>query len=113
MTKDILPGSRTRTYAEQQTMVATLARQSHAAYEVPSVLEAVACIFAQYFRSSLIGSNNPPTRLFSDNPWTYIRCKDNVDSYQLVVGGFAPSGLLVHNYSYDLAHVCVAGLRKF
>ena len=93
MTKDVLPGSRNRTYAEQQTIVATLATQSHAAYEVPSILEAVACIFAQYFRSSLIGSNGPPTRLFSDNPWTYTRCKENVDGYQVVVGGFAPAGL--------------------
>ena len=113
MTKDVLPGSRNKTYAEQQTMVATLARQSHAAYEVPSVLEAVACIFAQYFRSSLIGSNNPPTQLFSYNPRrTYTRCKENVESYQVVVGGFAPYGLSVTGIR-DCVSIGVAGLRKF
>ena len=113
MTKDVLSGSRHRAYAQQQTMVATLATQSHVAYEVPSILEAVACIFAQYFRSSLIGSNGPPTRLFSDNPRTYTRCKENVDSYQVVVGGFAPAGLLVSYRVYDFDDFGVAGLRKF
>ena len=94
MTKDVLPGSRNRIYTGQQTMVATLATQSHTAYEVPSVIEATACIFANFFRSS--------TRLFSNDPSTYTRCKDNVEGYQLVVGGFAPSGLAVDcSHYYD------------
>jgi hypothetical protein len=104
MTKDVLPGSRNKSYAEQQRIVDELAKKTLISYEVPGVLESVACIFSQYF-----GSN---TRLFTDNPWTYTRCKETVQGYQIVVGGFAPAGLCVCNcYGYD--YFGVAALRKF
>ena len=85
MTKDVLPGSRDKSYTEQKEIVADLAQKAIIGYEVPETLEAAVCILAQYF-----GSN---TRLFSDSPWTYTRCKENVQGYQIVVGGFAPAGL--------------------
>ena len=104
MTKDVLPGSGYKSYAEQQKIVAELDKKFQIRYEVPGVLESVACIFSQYF-----GSN---TRLFTDNPWTYTRCKETVQGYQIVVGGFAPAGLCVCNcYGYD--YFGVAALRKF
>ena len=104
MTKDVLPGSRNKSYDEQQQIVTELAEQSPIRYGVPGVLESAACILSQYF-----GSN---TRLFSHNPLTYTRCKEEVRGYQIVVGGFAPAGLSV-NDGCDDGNVGVAALRKF
>jgi len=105
MTTDVLPGSRNKSYAEQQKMVADLAEKSPISYEVPETLESAACILSQYFGSK--------TRLFSDNPWTYTRCKEKVRDYQTVVGGFAPAGLGVDDDTYAYVHIGVAALRKF
>ena len=107
MTKDVLPGSRDKSYAEQQAMVAALARTSGSSYEVPRVLDATACIFMNYLASP------SRTRLFSDSPWTYTRCQEQVQDYQVLVGGFAPAGLLVNFSVYDYDYFGVAALWKF
>ena len=105
MTKGILPGSRAKNYGEQQKIVADLAKKSLIGYEVPETLESAVCILSQYFGSNI--------RLFSDNPLTYTRCKDKVQGYQTVVGGFAPAGLCVIYRNYDRDNIGVAALRKF
>jgi hypothetical protein len=105
MTKDVLPGSRGKSYAEQQAIVAGVAANNLISFEVPGVLESVACILSQFFLDS-------KTRLFGDNPWTYTRCPEQARGYQIVVGGFAPAGLLV-DYIYDYDCLGVAALRKF
>ena len=113
MTKDVLPGSRSISYAKQQALVAERANDSQAAYEVPTTLEAVACIFAQYFSSSLLRAEpGTYTRLFSDSPCTYTRTKDNVKGFQSVVGGFALYGLHVDFVYYGDGITGVAALRK-
>jgi F-box-like len=105
MTKDVLPGSRNKSYAEQQKIVAELAKKFLISYEVPETLESAACILSQYFGSNI--------RLFSDKPWTFTRCKEKVQDYQTVVGGFAPAGLDVYCDNYDYDDIGVAALRKF
>jgi len=105
MTTDVLPGSRNKSCGEQQKIVADLAEKSLISYEVPETLESVACIFSQYFGSNI--------RLFGDNPCTYTRCKEKVQGYQLVVGGFTPAGLRVSRYNYGNDYIGVAALRKF
>ena len=105
MTKDVLPGSRNKSYGEQQKIVADLAEKSLISYEVPEILESATCILSQYFGSNI--------RLFSDSPWTYTRCQENIQGYQVVVGGFAPAGLCVSSYNYDYDYIGVAALRKF
>ena len=106
MTKDVLPGSRTKSYTDQQDMVANLAQKVLIGYEIPGTLEASACILSQFFDSSI--------RLFNDNPWTFTRCKDNVHGgAQTVVGGFAPAGLFVSRNPYADDYIGVAALRKF
>ncbi len=100
MTKDVLPESRNKSYGEQQKIVADLAKKSLISYEVPEILESAVCILSQYFGSNI--------RLFSDNPWTYTRCKDKVQGYQTVVGGFAPAGLYLH---YDTMSATALALR--
>ena len=77
MTKDVLPESRNKSYARQQEMITELA-QKNIGYEVPETLEAVACIFAQYFGSNI--------RLFNELS-SYTRCKEGL-LYQIIVGGF-------------------------
>ena len=110
MTREVLLGSRGISFAKQQAMVAKLAEDSQATYEVPTTLEAVTCIFAQYFSSSLL-SNDPSTYkcLFGD---TYTRTQWKTQGFQDVVGGFALSGLCVNHGRYDVGDVGVAGLRK-
>ena len=105
MTKDVLPGSKNKSYGEQQKIVAELAEKSLISYEVPEALESAVCILSQYFDSNI--------RLFSDGPWTYTRCKDKVQGYQIIVGGFAPAGLCVSYHDYDYDYIGVAALRKF
>jgi F-box domain len=106
MTKDVLPGSRYKSYDKQKYIIANLAQKALIGYEVPETLEAAACILAKYFDSN--------TRLFSDNPWTYTRCKENVQNLQTFVGGFAPAGLDVYCCNcYDFDIIGVAALRKF
>jgi len=105
MTKDVLPGSKAKFYGEQQKIVADLAEKSLISYEVPETLESAVCILSQYFGSNI--------RLFSDSPSIYTRCKDKVQGYQTVVGGFAPAGLVVRRNDYDDDDIGVAALRKF
>lgn len=104
MTKDVLPGSSNKSYDEQQKIVADLAKTSLINYEVPETLEAAACLLSQYFGSNI--------RLFSDNPWTYTHCKENVQGYQVFVGGFSPAGLRVSNCMTPPTSLSVAALRR-
>ncbi len=105
MTRDILPGTRGRSYAEQQRMIADLASESLNGYGVPGILKATACIFSQYFGSS--------KRLFSDDPRTYIRCVEEVKGLQIVVGDFAPAGLDVIDEAHIEDYTGVAVMREF
>ena len=115
MTKDVLGGtdigvngSRNKSYEDQQAMVNKLTEDCGVDYVVPKTLEAVAVIIAQFLRGK--------ARLFGDNPWTYIRCKEKLGNNQMVVGGFAPVGLCVSfSFSSHFVHdyIGVAGLRKF
>jgi hypothetical protein len=106
MTKNVLSGSRCKSYIKQKNIVAEFAKTARVPYEVPTILEAATCILAEYSRSG--------KRLFSDRPWIYTRCQDNVQGYQMIVGGFAPAGLRVHiSPYYDRNHIGVAALRKF
>jgi hypothetical protein len=104
MTKDVLPGSRNKSYSQQKTIIDELAKTTRVPYQVPITLEAATCILAEYFRSE--------NRLFSDSPWTCTRCQENVQSYQVVVGGFTPAGLAVGGL-YKNDNIGIAALRKF
>jgi hypothetical protein len=100
MTNDVLPGSRNQTYDTQKKLVASLK-----GYEVPKVLDAATAI--------LYANQYSKKRFFSDNPWTFTRCMENIQGYQLVVGGFIP-GCLYFNYNnFDDDSIGVGGLRKF
>jgi hypothetical protein len=105
MTKNVVPGSRNKSYAKQQKIVAGLAEKSLMDYEVPDTLSSAACILSQYFLDS-------KTRLFSDAPWTYTSCKEEIQGYQTAVGGFSPAGLSITSNS-DIKLIGMAAMRKF
>jgi energy-coupling factor transporter ATP-binding protein EcfA2 len=113
MTRDVLPESRNKTYADQKELVAGHAMRTGLPYELPKALEAATAILTHYVRNG--------ERLYSTNPWTYTRCQEWVlyqsNKYPAVVGGFESSSLGVSrsHYGYD-DRSCghgVAGFRKF
>ncbi|MBA3604031.1 MAG: hypothetical protein H0W50_10440 [Parachlamydiaceae bacterium] len=106
MSKDVLNGSRNKSFKKQQKMVSELSKKASVQCEVPKALEAVVSILTHQVRSGV--------RLFSDNPVTYTRCLEELADFQVLVGGFAPSGLRVP-YLLSYANPCfgVAVLRKF
>ncbi len=86
MTRDVIPGSRSKSYAAQQELLTRLSQKANVVYEVPRILDATVCLFMEYVRSG--------AWLYSDNPWTYTRCQEKYNSkWQLVVGGVALDGL--------------------
>jgi hypothetical protein len=109
MTRDVVAGTRNKSYADQQKIVAR-----YSGYEVPGILDAATAILMWYAKTG--------NRLYANNPLTYTRCRDSVEyegkKYPLAVGGFVSgsdglgvnvdyAGHWVDNDSYGLA-----GLRR-
>ena len=102
MTKDVIPGSRAKTYAQQKKLVT-----KYPPYRLPQVREAVICIAMEYIFSQRY--------IYGQDPWTYTRCQETVADWPVVVGGFGSGGLGVYNDndSYDLEDYGVGFLREF
>jgi len=100
MTKDVIPNSRNETYAKQKILL-----EQCSDYKVPDLLSAATCILMNFV--------DKDERLYSDDPYTYTRCEETVESYQTAVGGLAPAGLVVYNPYFDSVESGVAALRKF
>ena len=108
MTRDVLEGSRKKSYKDQKFLVAGHAKRDGLPYKLPGALEAATAILSHYVRSR--------ERLYTDDPWTYTRCQELVDNrYPVSVGGFSSGGLGVSgSFYYDYHHYDgVASLRKF
>jgi hypothetical protein len=108
MTRDVLPKSRSNTYAAQEKLVADHARRVSLPYEMPKALEAAAAILTHHVRDG--------ERLYSDSPWTYTHCQEGIlhqsGECPAVVGGFGPSGLRIRYDDYDHDDYGVAGCLK-
>jgi 50S ribosome-binding GTPase len=109
MTREVLEGSRHKSYGDQKDLVAQCAKKTQQPYELPGVLEAAAAILLHHARTG--------ERLLGDDPWTYTRCRDLVayegTNYPAVVGGFDSSGLNFYYYFIDLSSLGVVCSRKF
>jgi len=105
MTTDVIPGSRNNIYSNQKALIAKFANQTKINYEVPNAVDSAICIFMHH-----VGSGQ---RLFIDAPVTYTRCQENIQSIQVVVGGFSRAGLNVNASRFDYDDIGVAALRKF
>lgn len=105
MRKDVIPGSRSKTYDQQKQLVQD-AEGSNC--QIPGALEATAGILMYYFKTGKI--------LYGQNPWTYTRCQETVTTNQwpVAIGGFSPGGLYVFFRPFGL-YDChgVAVVRKF
>jgi hypothetical protein len=100
-----LQGSRGQTYAKQEELIDQL----------PGCERAGAlAVIALNMMSYVISKEQPPTRLFGDNPRTYTWCGEQKkeNEYHVVVGDFAPRGLHVCEYSTVQKDVGVTPLRK-
>jgi hypothetical protein len=111
MTRDVLPGSRDKSYRDQKKLIAGHAKRTGLPYELPKALEAAAAILTHHVRDG--------ERLYSDDPWTYTRCQELIvdpgegKKYPAVVGGFGSSDLAVSYFYCDGRDGGVAGFRKF
>jgi len=104
MTKDVIPGSRNKTYDEQKQLVK---EKREGVYELPSAIEAAASILMHYFKTN--------EHLYGQHPWTYTRCQETVieNQWPVAIGGFSPGGLDVHYYWSDYDFYGVAAAWKF
>jgi len=108
MTRDVLEGTRNKSYADQTQIVSGFRQKTGIDYQPPKLLEAAVCILMEHASKG--------TRLYSDSPWTFTRCQEKYENHdwQMVIGGFAVAGLVVSNGRYDGdAHRGLASLRKF
>lgn len=107
MTKQVLPGTIGLWKDKQMDLMRRYAEKTKIAYEVPKILEAVVCIFAEYVRT------DNKTRLFSDKHSRLIRCKEKIDDIHVVVGAFDKSGLCLFSDAAGLVNSGLAVLRNF
>lgn len=105
MTKYSIPGSRNKTYVEQKTLVQDLAQMSKTPYEIPTVLDAVICIYMNFVNSGI--------RLFNETPENYTRCQP-IDFTGVIIGNFSLKHLniLPFNSFSRNSNIGVAALRK-
>ncbi|HEY4832974.1 MAG TPA: hypothetical protein VIH61_10495 [Waddliaceae bacterium] len=85
MTRDVIPGSRNKSYANQKAML------EGTGYVLPQAVEAVVCILAEFVASG--------TYLYGQDPLiTYTCCEETVKKgkYPVVVGSFCSLGLIVY-----------------
>jgi hypothetical protein len=89
MTRELLEGSRGKSFATQQAMVTGLAldESGRPVYAVPKTLEATLGIFTEYFMTTVLGTPEVPegipgTRLLNDDGelWSYTRCQEETES---------------------------------
>ena len=115
LTRDVLPGSRSNPYADQQTLIAT--QTSHTdgpPYETPHVLEAATAILSHYVRSGDRLYEGGSDELLS----TSTRCAELLEdvaghSLPVTVGRFCSRGLVFLGGFDDDAESGVSCLRKF
>ena len=101
ITNNVFKKSRNLSVSDQKALVRKID------CEMPRVLEATVLLVVTFMSSG--------ERLYSDNPWTYTRCSEQLAGYQLVVGGFSPDGVHVDDDDdFDIGNVGVGGVfRKF
>jgi hypothetical protein len=116
MTREVLKGSRGKSYADQKGVVERFTKKTQQPYELPGVLEAATAILMHHACTG--------ERLLGNHPWTYTRCRELVGGlgplygkFPVAVGGFGSSGLGVicdgsYGYDYD-GRIGVVCSRKF
>ena len=112
MTKEVIPGSRNKTYDDQKQLFQE--SQSNG-YELPIAIEAAASILMHYFKTDKY--------LYGQDPKTFTRCKEIINPQSqwrdgpcpVVIGGFSNWGIDVEASigRRSAERVGVAAVRKF
>ena len=105
MTRDVIPGSRNKSYQQQRNILTHYTKESSQPYKFPTAIEAATCILMEYVQTG--------TKLYGNIPWTYTLCQEGV-----AVGGFG--GLVARGLDiitptphWDNDDICgVSGSRK-
>ncbi|MCB9092835.1 MAG: TIR domain-containing protein [Halobacteriovoraceae bacterium] len=113
MTRDVIEGSRNKSYDDQKKLVQSHAQKTKTPYEMPMALDAATAILMHYVETG--------KALYTDDKlgpqWTYTRCQEKVNNNQwpATIGGFAAGGLSVDNADF-VDHWFFSGVgcvRKF
>ena len=104
MTKDVIPGSRNKTYDKQKQLVQ---EKGAGDYELPSAIEAAASILMHYFKTD--------EHLYGRHPWTFTRCQETVTEHQwpVAIGDFSRGALYAFSWQSSGLVCGVAAVRKF
>ncbi|MCU0317895.1 MAG: hypothetical protein MUC61_00950 [Amoebophilaceae bacterium] len=119
LTRDILPGSRSKPYTVQQALVAAQApRVDHSPYEIPNVLETATAILSHYVRSSHRLYEGYEGAGIDELPSTSTRCTVLLEDIAehpspIAVGRFCSRGLVFLSGFDDDAELGISCLRKF
>lgn len=104
ITKGVIPNSRSKTYKEQIALV-----EAKKVYKLPNTLEAATSIFTHYFKTNEM--------LYGQDPWTYIRCADNVGRHPcpVAVGRFSHQGVdfCIDHPADSRSSIGVSVVRRF
>ena len=103
MTRDVVEGSRSKSYADQRTFLEQQAKAVGIPYVLPPILSGVVSTLCHHVATG--------EKLFPSNPYTYSRCAETLaDGPPLVFGSFDSSGLSVHDINgYADVYIGVAG----
>ena len=84
MTRGIIPGSKNKTYAQQQLRV-----EAETGYYIPDLLSAAVCILTYYVSTGKF--------LFrAETKASLTRCVEAVQNYQTTLGAFGADGIRIH-----------------
>lgn len=105
MTKYVLPGSRNKTFIEQEAIL-----QADSRYRVPKALETTVVFLTHRVKKKV--------QFHLEELSTYTRCAEKVHDkvYRVIVGALDSAGLIVNNYFYgdgnSADHIGLRALRK-
>lgn len=89
MTKDILVGSRDKTYGDQVAMIKTLAEKAKTNYQVPKALETAVCIFTKIVETGKYFSSCEKTKSYYNCSYTSCQ-EEDCSEFHFRVGSFSP-----------------------
>ena len=100
MSRDVLDGTREKTYKDQCARLNQ--KRGSLPYEPPGMLEAATAILMEHVQSG--------EYLFGWELRTHTRCREQINGYPGIVGGFGAAGLRL---GYSIGDLGLASLRKF
>ena len=102
MTKDLIEGSRNQKYPDQQALLTKFTKNKKNVYRTPTLVEAMICEYVKYAYGE---------RGLGDW-WPYTACKEVVDDFRMMTGGFAPAGIDTFDCSRGRNYIGLAAVAE-